>query len=200
MSIETFRNALKYEEMITIGGGEPTLHPQFWQIIGEALGHSEDVWLATNGSQTQTSLTLASLAKRGVLGVALSLDEFHDPIDPKVIEAFRKTGIRDNDRREIRNTSEHLIKAGRCKDGKEGCICEDIMIKPDGTVKGCGCKDAIVLGDINDENFEMPTEWEYGNCSKNQPDPIEKGILYSPSIFPMPLNQRGVEHERARNI
>ena len=53
MSIGTFKNALEYDEYITIGGGEPTLHPKFWEMMGLALGFGEYVWLATNGSITK---------------------------------------------------------------------------------------------------------------------------------------------------
>jgi len=176
MSIETFRNALKFDESITIGGGEPTIHPLFWQFIGEALGCTEYIWLATNGSQTNTTIALAKMAEKGILGVALSLDPFHDPIEQEVINAFKNLSTAYNrrmentkDYREIRDTSDNLIKAGRCKSGKVGCICEDIFVKPSGQVHGCGCKNSIVLGNVN-TGFEIPSEWEHGECYKKQPD------------------------------
>jgi len=171
MSITTFRNALKYDGMLTIGGGEPTLHPLFWQILMEAIAHSEEsLWMATNGSQTEIALALANLAKKGVLGVALSLDVFHDPIDCKVVEAFTKSLNHPSsyntstDYREIRNVSGHLIKAGRCKDGEEGCICSSLFVKPNGDVKGCGCKNAPLFGNVN-KGFEIPYMFEDGECT-----------------------------------
>jgi len=114
ISIETFCKALEFDEIVTIGGGEPTIHPQFWQILGESLAHSEYLWLATNGKKTKIALTLAKLAKRGVLACALSLDNYHDPIEPEVITAFTKEKKRDGvggyfnqdkDFREIRNVT-----------------------------------------------------------------------------------------------
>jgi hypothetical protein len=173
MSIETFRNALNIgDEIITIGGGEPTLHPLFWQMLMEAVAKSDNVWMATNGSNTEITIALAGLAKKGVLGVALSLDKFHDPIDPKVIEAFQDIKKPDyfnetNDQREIRNVSGNLIKSGRCKDGKEGCVCEDIFISPDGSCKGCGCRKSLKFGNVNSK-ITIPDWWQYGECYKNQ--------------------------------
>ena len=38
---------------IAIGGGEPTLHPQFFDILKRSLQVFDNVWLATNGSQTE---------------------------------------------------------------------------------------------------------------------------------------------------
>lgn len=171
MSIETFRNALNIgDESITIGGGEPTLHPLFWQMLMEAVAKSENVWMATNGSNTEITITLAGLAKKGVLGVALSLDEFHDPIDPKVIKAFQNIKRSDysetKDYREIRNVSGNLIKSGRCKDGEEGCICEDIFLKPNGEVRICGCRNSPVIGNV--ASFEYPDNYMSGECYKNQ--------------------------------
>ena len=170
MSIETFRNALQYsDEMVTIGGGEPTLHPFFWQILGESIAHAYSVWLATNGSNTGISLALAKMAQKGVLGVALSQDRFHDPIDPRVIQAFTVQGIRkDDDQREIRNVEKNLVKSGRCKTGKKGCICEDLFCKPNGDVSICGCLNAPVFDNINEENFAIPNDYEFGTCYNDQ--------------------------------
>lgn len=180
MSIDTYKKAIKLAEelgdTISIGGGEPTIHPQFWEFLGLALGANIEegfLWMATNGSQTDTSLALANLAKRGVMGVALSRDIYHESIDPKVIKAFDKPESRyagfnnqTPDAREIRNVTGKEIKGGRCKDGKVGCCCEDIIIEPDGTIKGCGCKDALIYGTV--DNPQIPEDRESGTCSKGR--------------------------------
>jgi MoaA/NifB/PqqE/SkfB family radical SAM enzyme len=179
MSLETFRNALTYCcEQITIGGGEPTLHPQFWDIIAESLAFG-DVWLATNGSMTQTALTLAGMAKKGILGCDLSLDDYHDPIEQEVIEAFMVSKKqyrnqisyydRENkDYRNIRNVSGDEVKSGRCDFGVEDkCVCDDFIITPNGDVMACGCDDAPCLGNVN-EHFETPNGWDWGTCYKKQ--------------------------------
>jgi len=176
MSLETFRNAIAivflYDgDSISLGGGEPTLHPLFWQFLGESLSKVDSVWLATNGSQTEISIALANLAKKGVLSVALSQDKYHDPIDPKVIDAFKSAKplfLTTYDGREIRNVENNLIKAGKCKTGKIGCICEDMVIKPDGTVRGCGCDTSPIFGNINSK-VTIPGDWEWGMCYKEQP-------------------------------
>ena len=76
MSLEVFEACLlECDEMLPIGGGGPTIHPEFNNFLLKAIGAVDYVWLATNGSMTETALTLAKLAKRGVIGCALSLDE-----------------------------------------------------------------------------------------------------------------------------
>lgn len=171
MSLRTFRKAIdfniRYDSYISLGGGEPTIHPRFWQFLGEAIALSDGVWLATNGSKTTIALALAKMAQKGTISCDLSQDSFHAPIDPKVVEAFSNHTHAPNDCRNIRNVDRNLIKSGRCTDGEEGCICEEILIKPDGTVKGCGCIDAIILGNVHTE-VHIPDEWQWGECSIEQ--------------------------------
>ncbi len=172
MSLTTFNNALKYcDEIITIGGGEPTLHPKFWEIIAKSIAHY-DVWLATNGSITDSALTLAKMAAKGVLACDLSLDDYHDPIDPKVIQAFQNNKKNyltqnDNDSRGVRNVNGSEVNAGRCDFGIDDCICEDIIIKPNGDVKACGCVDAPTFGNVNTA-VNIPDEWDRNECYKKQ--------------------------------
>ena len=166
MSLEVFHKAINLIEdlgtNITIGGGEPTLHPHFWQIIGECLGTcNEDggLWMATNGSKTEIALKLARMARAGVLGVALSQDQWHDKIDKRVIEAFRKDNIssysmreENRDLRDIR-TVHSLKNRGRAKenelgDDESGCACEEWFISPEGNFKQCGCLNAPALCNI----------------------------------------------------
>lgn len=171
MTLKTFRNALKYSDgMITLGGGEPTLHPKFYQMLMESIGESESVHIITNGSITKISLTLAKLAEKGVISAELSQDPYHDEIDEKVVKAFTVdcNNKKENDYRDIRNTSNHLVNAGRCDFGhSEGCICEDLVVKPSGEVRGCGCDTAPVFGNVNNEVI-IPENWNYGECYRNQ--------------------------------
>jgi MoaA/NifB/PqqE/SkfB family radical SAM enzyme len=175
MSLKIARKAIEfandYDGAITIGGGEPTLHPYFWTIIGECLGLSnvENLWMATNGSQTNTSLRLADMAKKGIIGVALSQDRWHDEIDERVIEAFNsdkgQNGFIDkhhDDLREIRTVSS-LSNVGRAKRNhlatftdKTGdhCCCDDWFINPNGDLKQCGCPDAPVIGNLLIHSFK----------------------------------------------
>jgi MoaA/NifB/PqqE/SkfB family radical SAM enzyme len=125
MSIATFKRAVKLasenDQTISIGGGEPTVHPKFWDMLGWAITHTDHEerkpWLATNGKKTQDALRLASLAKSGVISCDLSQDLYHEPIDERVISAFsmKKNGYPydgSHDYRGVRNTSNSLINAG----------------------------------------------------------------------------------------
>ena len=168
MTKETFYQALEfscnYDSYIAIGGGEPTLHPHFKDFLFDTLGKAESVWLATNGSQTEISITLAKMAQKSVLGCALSLDEWHDTIEDEVIDAFENGSeikyhyntnnsyhkYPENDLREIRTVS-HLINQGRCDfgDGELDCACSDLFINPQGEIKFCGCDDAPTIGHVS---------------------------------------------------
>lgn len=159
MSFDVFSRAIALEtdyggECTSLGGGEPTIHPQFWQFLGYAIGHVTDVWLATNGKVTDTALCLAKLARKGVISCALSQDPWHEPIDPKVVAAFgdpKRPGDGHNDYREVRNVGKAGLPmaAGRAsKWGKEGCVCEDVLVRPDGTIRQCGCRNSPKIGDV----------------------------------------------------
>ena len=117
-------------------------------------------------------MKLAGLAKKGIIHAALSRDKYHDEIDYEVVKAFtnEKTlwdNNRYNDFREIRDVTGNVIKAGRSKEGRNGCICPDIFIKPNGEIRGCGCKDSPIFGNINGE-FKIPDNWDRNNCYKEQ--------------------------------
>jgi hypothetical protein len=186
MPMKTYRKAIEIAQergdTITLGGGEPTLHRHFWEIIGLVLGADcESLWLATNGSQTKTALALANMARKGVLGVALSQDDYHDPIDPKVIQAFTKFkteySTNDNDYREIRNVTGSEIQAGRSKWGSEKCACEDLFVKPDGSVHICGCANSPKICSIFDDDIHTKIETalsvrglESGECANKTDD------------------------------
>ena len=158
MSFETFKAAVAYEEggYVSLGGGEPTLHPQFEKFLFYAIGKCESVWLATNGGITDTALVLAKMAQNGIIAVDLSLDPWHDAIDPKVVEAFTRTvDHAPDDARDIRRVSGNVIRQGRAarrsfnwEEARDGCVCEDFFVKPDGTVRQCGCPKSPCIGDV----------------------------------------------------
>jgi hypothetical protein len=167
----------KREAFITLGGGEPTLHPEFWRMITYGMSKGR-VWLATNGSQTETALTLCELAKKGYLSVALSLDDYHDPIDERVIAAFSEgmktypaEGYTEQfpededscDGRSIR-TVKKPFPGGRAKDfapedRREGCPCNELQIKVNGDLYPCGCDDAPLIGTVDDGITDE--KWRY---------------------------------------
>jgi MoaA/NifB/PqqE/SkfB family radical SAM enzyme len=171
MSKETLHKALalaaEYGQSIFIGGGEPTVHPMFWEFLGIILSQDqnlelENMGMVTNGKKTKDALALASLARRGVLSVSLSQDQFHEAIDYNVIKAFSVTGERrDGDLRSIR-TVRNVIAQGRGKNIagaiKDDCCCEELIVDSKGNLWPCGCKNKC-FGTVDQP--DIPKEfWE----------------------------------------
>lgn len=148
MSVETLKKVLNLglSDSYSIGGGEPTIHPEFWQMFGLIIGQADEyAWMATNGSMTDTAIALSRLSKgSSCFGVALSQDSYHDPIDWRVVQAFERDG------NEIRNVTGFEINSGRCDWGTEGCICKEIFVKPNGDIHMCGCSDSPKIGDCDE--------------------------------------------------
>jgi MoaA/NifB/PqqE/SkfB family radical SAM enzyme len=187
--LDAISYAVDFTESITIGGGEPTMHPRFFDILEHCLDRFDYVWMATNGSQTGAMRRLANIidgcdydsfecdcseedqengycncadlviCQEDKLTVSLSLDKFHDPIDPKIkrlwearagnSSPFNHTGF------EVRNVAKYgddrISAQGRAKKNgywSDHCVCADIIIKPDGKLRPCGCIKAPVIGDI----------------------------------------------------
>jgi len=172
----------KRGQPVPLGGGEPTLHPKFWKMISFAHSLGLTPWLATNGSDKETTLMLCELAKKGLVGVALSIDKWHDPIDEEVVETFRDGLTRINrhyyeywtnkngedctdcnrDLREIRTT---LIpyKGGRANNLPEAvelCPCAGIKFEPTGEMIACGCEGSPQIGDYK-KGITAGNEWKY---------------------------------------
>jgi hypothetical protein len=131
------------DERIVLSGGEPTLHPLFWEFMGLALkAVGGRVNVITNGSRTADALRLAEMAEKGQIFAGLSLDRFHAPIDPVVVDAFRRppTG-----QKCIVGDKEYIISCvGRAAKNKlapeeNGCDCDSITIKPNGEMFACSC-------------------------------------------------------------
>ena len=169
MSLATFRKAISMDAIITLGGGEPTLHRYFDTILLESLAVSKmngegSLFIITNGSITRRALTLAHLAKTTVLSAQLSQDEYHDEIDPRVVEAFENIGEDFNTNEGVRNTTQYRDPHphGRAlelldldpndiihRNGHD-CMCEDLFVKPNGNIMQCGCDDSPLVGNVND--------------------------------------------------
>jgi MoaA/NifB/PqqE/SkfB family radical SAM enzyme len=178
MTMETFKAsldaAMEYGyEHITIGGGEPTLHPDFEKMLLLAIATVEDVFIITNGSQTDRALALAKLAKKGVIGAELSQDEWHDDIDTYVVEAFTKDPGKkfDTDRRGIRRSTGTIARRGRAARGSfiaeyetsDHCACYGSpFVDPMGDVHQCGCPKSPIVGDVVG-GFDPLDDWDDGD-------------------------------------
>lgn len=145
--------AAKMNVFIEIGGGEPTLHPLFWDFIGIALKYKGDhnVCTVTNGKIKEDALALARTTELKVLRVDLSLDTYHEPIDYEVVKAFEKpsgTTWNRNDYRGIRDVTRGGVidpapfgRAASWADPKDiRCPGNDVAVTPDGVIYACGCR------------------------------------------------------------
>lgn len=177
MTIDTVRAAghVFEDRGLFIGGGEPTLHPQFWEIVGVVMGinamadtDGPPISLVTNGSVTATALRLAQLARNGMVCATLSQDRYHEPIHHDVVHAFTKprrdrweSSAGHDDYREIR-TVKRIQRLGRAAINISDCsneICCDCdpLVAPDGTVYRCCCKQEA-LGNVNTD--EIRFDWD----------------------------------------
>jgi len=175
----TVKLAVKMNERVALAGGEPTMHPLFWDFLGYAIGMSDDVFVQTNGKKTTAAIALAKMAKRGVIKAGISRDEWHEPIDPRVYVAF--SGSRSiNDKRFIRDISHDPRygpqKAGRCDWGVEMCPCSGTSwIDPLGGIHQCGCADAPVIGSVDNPNIFIDKYIDFDwKCWKNLHNPDKK--------------------------
>lgn len=182
MSLWTFDAAIRfvsnYSEMITLSGGEPTVHPDFFNILDRCLSCFDYVWFATNGKKTRTMWKLIEKIEDEELsvdkiGIDLSLDPWHEPIDPKIESFFRRKnkysswpskptlfGIRD-----VSQSKQGVVSQGRAQKNRLGysssidqCICSDLIVQPNGDVALCGCKKAPVICNVNCET-DIPDHW-----------------------------------------
>ena len=181
MTLRTYRRALElskdYGSSPFLGGGEPTLHPQFERFLCEGIATAAEIGegtlgIVTNGSLKRRAMMLAAMAKGEVIYASLSQDEFHDPIDPEVVWAFEQLphdGIRDV----THGGSQDPLPAGRAKDllgwnedeerDDSHCPCESWVVEPDGTIHQCGCDDSPVIGHV-DTGVESPMQ---GVCHRS---------------------------------
>lgn len=157
--------AKEREEYVTLGGGEPTLHPKFMEWVMQAALATVDtsmsfdgpsVMVITNGKKTETAQKLAKLAKLGVISAELSQDEFHDTIDERTVQMFeRYASIRD-----VTNQGRNpVLDVGRASKSHEegllnvrdGCACDTLFIAPNGDFYQCGCKTKKLGNVLTDE-------------------------------------------------
>ena len=169
MSLEDFQLALKLTlcKHLTIGGGEPTLHPLFWTYLDMALETGKTIFVTTNGKRIEDALKIAKMSREGILVGSLSLDIYHEPISEEVKRAFLSPRSK-NDKRRIKENNIPAYE-GRARDldvyDDTRCCCEDAIMYLNGDVYACGCK-TINLGTLKD-GFSIPSWHERGFCANS---------------------------------
>lgn len=183
MPLDVVRAALqiahdeKYE--ITVGGGEPTLHPQFPEILTAArLANTSGtaITVKTNGTNEKWSLWLARMDQRVVTAV-LSADQFHNlgAVPESVQREFKLLEIARNGGKPIKWRRITVIaNQGRAKDNglstrPELRVClgspgAGLHVFPDGRIYGCTCDDAPFFGRVQGIH-NIPSGWLEGECS-----------------------------------
>lgn len=170
MSRDTFLAASRFASdhgmTITIGGGEPTVHPLLFDFIGIAAAHSDEErvpHVITNGKKKREALQLARLAQIGAVSAELSRDKYHELVDTRVIDRFRELGSTRNNFR--------ILKAGRALDNQiytedddDNCPCDDLFVSPNGKLWQCAHK-AKQLGTVFEPGNLPENVWD-GCCSK----------------------------------
>jgi hypothetical protein len=171
MSLEVFREALEMgDEFVTLGGGEPTMHPLFEQFLLEAIAKvgAYGLLVITNGKNERRGRMLMELGAKKVCSVELSQDDYHEPIDPEFVDEWKtKLGPRS-----IRNTTDgrEPVGVGRAVteldiEPSTYCMCDDLIIKPNGDLKLCGCEDSPIVGDVFGG---IQVECQAGECYRHQ--------------------------------
>lgn len=199
MSMETFKKVVKitkeFNSPICLGGGEPTLHPLFKDMLMHAAGELDEmskerghpsVSLVTNGSITPIALTLAQMAKEGIIRCSLSRDEYHAPIDEAVVKAFdRPKNSNDNDYRRYNTTfPDQIQRTGRAKNlnltlrRREIC-CGGVMTSPDGTLYSCLCRKKSI-GTVDNPHGLLPAHFEETYCAgfENYEDSVWENLRF----------------------
>lgn len=182
MSMEVVEQSLKRFsdcELLVIGGGEPTLHPQFWDIIKLCKEHGyfgKKLWMCSNGSQKEIMRKLSKMADKEEIRVSISDDTFHPPLDEEVKKWFTDTEHHFSSFDHFKSIQNVIdpMPLGRWKGQpswrKGECCCEGPFIKPNGKVYQCGCPRGVLIGDVWSVCRPKPIDefggsWEY--CSNH---------------------------------
>jgi len=177
MSVDTFRQAVSWHKgnHLNIGGGEPTLHPDIFDIVDIAVNTGHHVWMVINGKLGQKALKLAEMTDSiENFYCKLSRDRWHQPISEEVVEAFAQIG-------KIHKVKTPIV-GGRWK-RKGRNVCQNSnkpFVRPSGNVHQCGCMDAPCVGDVFNGFHPVDGKWECANGMKHTKPgrPTQNAVKY----------------------
>lgn len=138
--------AVDRSQQITLGGGEPTLHPNLIEWATEAAIALLDVTMdndypsvlvITNGKKSKPAQILAKMSRAKIISAELSRDLWHEEIDPETVAVFQRYA-------EFRDVTRGVLAQGRAFENdlyvRPGCACPALFITPSGDFYGCGCQ------------------------------------------------------------
>lgn len=174
MSRETFLNVEKLihnteNSYISLGGGEPTLHPDFIPFVERLIEKDVHVWFATNGTRPGTLKKIikmiSQLEDEDFLRFEVSLDYYHDKdmLKDWVIAYAENNKI-------VRNTTKHRLPDRRGRAITSGIACQErsmcycgASVLPNGNVTVCGCENPMIMGNVNN-----PVDLQWLTCYYNE--------------------------------
>jgi MoaA/NifB/PqqE/SkfB family radical SAM enzyme len=170
-------------DILTLGGGEVTLHPRFRDAVTHVLDHTGlNLFMVTNGGKAANGVSknvrwLIDLMESGIyeeerLQVELSQDRWHDPVqDQYVLRWFtrQRVGSWGHVKTHTRTVT-RLIREGRAAKmdysqdfewfHDDECRCDDPQIYPDGRIMGCGCEDSPQIGRVVFHGYDKLLDYD----------------------------------------
>lgn len=180
MTISTFKKIvdLMSGRWLIFFGGEPTLHPNFEEMLEISKEAGVGVSVITNGSHKRRSLKMYDVMQREksgnrTLAAIISSDEFHDQkmVDVEVREKYTKMGLfkervtgtislmgRGSTFFNEVHSSEHTYVFGKhCGIGG--------VFDVNGDVKACLCADSRVIGNVHKSKVSLTELRGLRGCS-----------------------------------
>lgn len=163
MTIGCFKKAIalakKQHLQVNIGGGEPTMHPKFNEMLeitlkefpGPFPWYDHAPFIVTNGSIKAKALRLLELSKKQMIDARMSWDQFHDMtmVDPEVFNGFQNAGRMHGQAVRPTDTLRGRGRARQFKDAMDSCCCDTTFVHPSGLITQCGCEDSPIIGHVN---------------------------------------------------
>jgi hypothetical protein len=184
MPLNIFQKALSVAidrgDYVTIGGGEPTMHPRFFEYLNmvreeQRRGNFEITpFLVTNGKAYGKADRLLRILEHEqemeeqTISVNLSRDQWHDAIDERIVRRYHQLKVTTKNLIDFRSVTK-IAPVGRVRTSVfdeqrtiTPCACEDALVDPQGQVWSCGCKTHL-LGYIWDSGILDDYDSEYAH-------------------------------------